>query len=109
MADRVPIAVAIVYARPDRQHAVTITVPAGTTAREALRVSGLGGLFPEIDVEHCALGVFGRLVRADQALRAGDRVEIYRPLERDPRDARREAAERGDVLGGRASTAVPRR
>jgi hypothetical protein len=36
--------------------------------------------------------VFGRRVDGQHVLRAGDRVEIYRPLKVDPRDARRRAA-----------------
>jgi putative ubiquitin-RnfH superfamily antitoxin RatB of RatAB toxin-antitoxin module len=46
-------------------------------------------------VARCPLGVFGRVVADDYGVQAGDRVEIYRPLEREPREARRELAARG--------------
>ena len=83
------IAIEIVYALPDQQHAACINVPAGTNAREALRLSDFAANFPELDVEACPLGVFGKEVAADYSLAEGDRVEIYRPLLNDPRDSRR--------------------
>ena len=89
-ADPIPIQVA--YARPERQLIVDLEVPAGTSAREAVRRSGMAQEFPEIDPEAAPLGVYGRAVDGDQVLRAGDRVEIYRPLEIDPREARRQRA-----------------
>ncbi len=86
--------VEVVYALPDHQQLISIKVPAGTNAREALRLSGLGDDFPELDVENCPLGVFAQEVSADYLLVEGDRVEIYRPLEVDPRTARRIRANR---------------
>ncbi len=93
------IEVQVAYARPDMQVVRAVSVPAGTRAREALRLSGLGAQFPEIDLEHCPLGIFGREIGAERVLCAGDRLEVYRPLLKDPRTARREAAAQGTVLG----------
>ena len=64
------------------------------TAEEAVRASGLLEEFPELAGQALALGIYGRRVDGTQVLRAGDRVEIYRPLKVDPRDARRRAAAR---------------
>ena len=93
MADVITVEVA--YARPDVQCIVVVEVAPGTAARDVLRLSGLADEFPEIDVAACPLGVFGRAVTDAYGVKSGDRIEIYRPLERDPRDARRELAERG--------------
>ncbi len=57
-----------------------------------MRASGLVEEFPEIDLERAPLGVFGRSCADDTVLRAGDRVEIYRPLQIDPKEARRRRA-----------------
>ncbi len=83
--------VEVVYALPDRQRVVTVALPAqGLTARAALEQSGLTVEFPEILGQPLVLGVFGDLCAPDRLLRAGDRLEIYRPLRNDPRATRRE-------------------
>ena len=86
------IAVEVAYARPDIQRLIELTVPARTSVREALELSGIGDAFDEIDTATCAVGVFGRAVDDDYMLRPGDRIEIYRPLHIDPRAARRARA-----------------
>jgi putative ubiquitin-RnfH superfamily antitoxin RatB of RatAB toxin-antitoxin module len=93
------IDVEVAYACPDRQLILEVEVPAGTTAIEAARLSGIEEQFPEIDLGKNRLGVFGKLCKADRALNAGDRVEIYRPLLVDPRAARRELAAAGKSMG----------
>jgi uncharacterized protein len=50
--------------------------------------------FPEIDLEQSRIGVFGKLRRPDEQVRAGDRIEIYRPLIADPKESRRRRAAR---------------
>lgn len=82
----------VAYARADEQRLIAIEVAAGTRVREALRASGIGDDFPEIDLASCPLGVFGRTVDDDYRLEPGDRIEIYRPLRADPREARRQRA-----------------
>lgn len=79
----------VVYARPDSQRVVELSLPAGATARDALVQSKLCGSYPEIDIESAVLGIFGAVVPADYQMRDGDRLEIYRPLAADPRLARR--------------------
>ncbi|SFR45888.1 hypothetical protein SAMN04488073_1564 [Marinobacter gudaonensis] len=82
--------VEVAYARPDRQEIVPVTVPAGTTALEAARLSGITDLFPEIELDSTDMGVFGKVIKDPSAheLREGDRVELYRPLKIDPKQAR---------------------
>lgn len=82
--------VEVAYARPDRQEIVTVDVPEGTTALEAVKMSGITDIFPEIDVDAINMGVFGKVIKkpADHPVREGDRVELYRPLKIDPKQAR---------------------
>jgi uncharacterized protein len=93
------IEVEVAYAQPERQLILKLEVPAGTTAIEAVRLSGIEEQFPDIDLAKNRLGVFGKLCKADRVLNAGDRVEIYRPLLVDPRTARRELAAAGKSMG----------
>jgi putative ubiquitin-RnfH superfamily antitoxin RatB of RatAB toxin-antitoxin module len=85
--------VEVVYALPKRQRVVQLALRAGMTADEAVRDSGLAGEFPELGTRPLLLGIFGRRVDGTQPLRDGDRVEIYRELKFDPREARRRAAQ----------------
>lgn len=91
--------VEVAYARPERQLILKVEVPAGTTAIEAARLSGIEEQFPEIELGKNRMGVFGKLCKADRVLNPGDRVEIYRPLLADPRAARRELAAAGKSMG----------
>lgn len=89
MPDSDHIAIEVAVALPDTQHVHALTVPVGTTARDAVRLSRIAATVPEIDVGAAPLGVFGRVVDAGYRLVNGDRVEIYRPLRRAPQEARR--------------------
>lgn len=84
------IDVEVAFARPDRQEIIRLQVEEGTTALEAVRASGIDALFPEIDPEKDDMGIFGKVIKNPSAheLRQGDRVEIYRPLKIDPKQAR---------------------
>lgn len=84
--------VEVVYAMRDVQRVVRIAYAPGLTAERAVQLSRLVEAFPEIGEQRLALGVFGQPVAADHVLAAGDRVEICRPLRRDPRDRRRAQA-----------------
>lgn len=86
--------VEVVYARPEEQALVEIELAAGATVRDAVRASGLVERFPEIDPDEGPFGIFSRACEPDHVLRAGDRVEIYRPLQVDPKEARRLRAAR---------------
>lgn len=68
---------------------VELEVPEGSTVAEALQASGLLQRHPGIDPGLQRMGVWGRSCRPDDALREGDRVELYRVLEVDPKEARR--------------------
>lgn len=82
----------VVYAKPDEQTSVRLSLPPGTTAEQAVQRSGLLTLYPEIDPMNLKLGVFGVACQFETVLKDGDRVEIYRPLLNDPKTARRQRA-----------------
>jgi len=88
-------AVEVVYARTDRQRVVRVPLCTGMTAQEAVAASGIAREFPEIAAQPLLLGIYGCRIEHAHPLRDGDRVEIYRPLKFDPRDARRKAAQAG--------------
>jgi uncharacterized protein len=91
--------VEVVFALPGRQELVTVLLDGGATVAEAIESSSLPQAFPDTDFSCCAVGIWGRRVARDQPLNDGDRVEIYRLLERDPREARRELAAKGLSMG----------
>ncbi len=84
--------IAVVYAEAGKHKWVDLEVPEETTAARAIELSGLLKQFPEIDLEVNRFGVFGRVVKADTPLNAGDRLEIYRAITADP-----ETVERRDI------------
>lgn len=95
----------VVHARPERQRVVELPLAEGMTAMQALQASGLIEEFA-LDPAALALGVHGRRVDGSQLLRPGDRVEVYRPLVVDPREARRQSV-RSQGTGGRRRGARP--
>ena len=94
MADDATIEIEVAYAEPGCQVIVPLRVPAGTSAGEAVRLSGLMDRFPAIDPGRDSIGVFGVPVSPTAPLAEGDRVEIYRPLQVSPSEARRRRAAR---------------
>ena len=81
--------VEVVFALPDRQSLEAVTVDDSASVADALRLSGIEERFPDVSFDELQVGIWGKPVERTQALRDGDRVEIYRPLELDPREARR--------------------
>lgn len=92
MHDAATIAVEVIAAWPDRVWCRRLTLPSGSTASDALSASGWYETAPEWEASRSKIGVYGRVVPLEHALRDGDRVEIYRPLLADPREARRKRA-----------------
>jgi putative ubiquitin-RnfH superfamily antitoxin RatB of RatAB toxin-antitoxin module len=91
-AASVSIRVDVAYADPQVQIVRHAAVASDATAEEAIRASGIRALLPDGFVP-AAIGIFGRVVAADAPLRDGDRIELYRSLKIDPRQARRRRAE----------------
>jgi putative ubiquitin-RnfH superfamily antitoxin RatB of RatAB toxin-antitoxin module len=87
-----PIGIEVAYAVPTEQVLLRIEVPAGTTVQQAIEASGVLQRFPQIDLANAAVGIFSRPCKLGDTLKAGDRIEIYRPLLLDPKEARRKRA-----------------
>jgi uncharacterized protein len=86
------ITVEVVCATPERQLLRQVTLPAGSRVTEAVERSGILQEMPEVAYDRSRLGIFSRRVEPDDVLHDGDRVEIYRSLTLDPKDARRRRA-----------------
>ncbi|WP_028768595.1 RnfH family protein [Shewanella fidelis] len=91
--------VEVIYALPKQQKLIQVHVPPETTCIEAVKLSDMQRYFPEIDLKTVKLGIFSRLVKHDEVLQPGQRVEIYRPLIADPKDVRRKRAEKAKEDG----------
>jgi putative ubiquitin-RnfH superfamily antitoxin RatB of RatAB toxin-antitoxin module len=90
MVSKTEISVTVVYSSTARHvQEVKLDVAPHSTALNAIEISGLLELFPEIDLQTAAVGVWGRRAAVTQSLRENDRVEIYRQLTVDPKVARR--------------------
>ncbi len=101
------ITVEVAYARDDRQQIVPLQVMPGTTAQQAIEQSGILDMFPEIDLDSNKIGVFAKLSKKDTELKAGDRVEIYRPLIADPKEVRRKREAEGKRMKKGGGDAEP--
>lgn len=88
-AQRETIEVEIVYALPERQVLMKVQVPVGTTVEQAIYHSSIMNQFVEIDLNKNRIGIFSRFVERGTVLQQRDRIEIYRPLLIDPKEARR--------------------
>lgn len=90
--------VEVAYAKPGEQVILSLGVAEGDTVEAVIRKSGILERFPEIDLEQNRVGIFSKPCKLDQSVRAGDRIEIYRPLIADPKEARRiRATRKGDT------------
>ncbi len=97
MPDKLNVEVA--YALPERQFLQKLRVPIGTAVEQAIVASGVLQQYPQLDLAVSKVGIWNRVVKLDQRLAEGDRVEIYRPLIADPKEVRKMRAERAKKEG----------
>jgi len=92
------IKIEVVYGTLELQKIVSVTLPVETSVFEGAKQSGIERFFPEIDYDSVDMGIFGKVVRKpkEQVLKEGDRIEIYRPLLIDPKQARLNRAAKKD-------------
>ncbi|WP_062267482.1 RnfH family protein [Endozoicomonas arenosclerae] len=93
------VTVEVAYAKPDDYRILAVEVKEGTSVLDAARQSGMQSFFSEIDWDAVKLGIFGKAVirPAEQVVREGDRIEIYRPLIADPKEVRKKRAEKAKL------------
>ena len=103
------ITIEVVYALPERQSLLTVSVPANCTVQQAILRSGILDMYAEIDMTSQKVGIWSRAVKMTDRVKAGDRIELYRPLIADPKELRRRRAEKAkqegranQVTGGKA-------
>lgn len=88
------IRIEVAYGTADKQRLYRLTLPEGSTARQAALAAPVCADFPDADPAAAPLGLFGKAVADNRILQNGDRVEIHRPLLADPKEARRRRAAR---------------
>jgi len=87
-----PLDIEVVYAEPHRGIVKELRLPQGSSVADAVRLIARDPDFAGVDLANSPLGIFGRVTRGDHLLSQGDRIEIYRPLAADPKEARRARA-----------------
>ncbi|MES9946019.1 MAG: RnfH family protein [gamma proteobacterium symbiont of Ctena orbiculata] len=88
----------VAFGRLDEQALLTVESAEPLTAKQAIEASGILERFPEIDLSANKIGIFGKAAKLDALLAEGDRVEIYRPLIADPKEARKKRAAEGKTM-----------
>ncbi len=88
------IVVEVAYALPQKQYLQRVTLEEGATVEQAILASGILALRDDIDVAKNKVGIYSRPVKLQDVVQDGDRVEIYRPLIADPKELRRQRAEK---------------
>lgn len=88
------ITVEVAYALPTEQKIIALQVEEGSCAFDAVARSRIAEFYPQIDINKDPMGIFGKIIKDPklQVLNQGDRIEIYRPLIADPKEARAQRA-----------------
>ena len=89
MATNNLIHIEVVYATPAEQCLLALTVPVGTSIQSAIATSGILQKFPELELSSLRVGIFSKPRELADIVKEGDRIEIYRRLLIDPKEARR--------------------
>lgn len=83
------ISIVVAYAAPKRQVEIPLQIEANCTVLQAIMLSGILSIFPEIDLTSALVGIFGKRVTLQTTVSQHDRIEIYRRLRNDPKENRR--------------------
>ncbi|MCG7901366.1 MAG: RnfH family protein [Candidatus Thiodiazotropha lotti] len=76
--------IGVAYADKFKQLWLKLEVPDGSTVMQAIEKSGLLEQFPEIDLSHQKVGIFGKIAKLDAVVEEGSRIEVYREITADP-------------------------
>jgi putative ubiquitin-RnfH superfamily antitoxin RatB of RatAB toxin-antitoxin module len=99
VAEGAVLKIEVAYATPDRQWLVPLEVARGATVQAAVTAALANEVASDV-LDQLPVGIWGRVTDREHCLADGDRVEVYRPLLRDPRDARRDLAAAGRLMSG---------
>lgn len=83
------IEIEVAYGLPDKQVLLSLPVPLGSSIEECIKLSGITRYFPQIIISEAKVGIFSRPENLSTKVKAGDRIEIYRPLIADPKEMRK--------------------
>lgn len=98
MSNQNNIKVEVVLALKDKQELITISLSAFSTVFDAIKKSKIQEKYPDFDFDSCAVGIWSQVEQLTSILKDGDRVEIYRDLEDDPKEKRRRLALSGKSM-----------
>lgn len=90
----------VAYALPEEAVVLSLSVSPGTNIEDAICQSGILKRFPDISLHEQRVGVYGKLAPLNDTVREGDRIEIYRPVTVDPKEARRLRAQKALLSRG---------
>lgn len=93
------VQIEVVFGLAAQQSLLSVTVATGSSVADVLAASDIEAMYPGFKFGELPVGIWGRIVGRDQIVGPGDRVEVYRPLELDPREARRQLALSGQTMG----------
>ncbi|MCG7935238.1 MAG: RnfH family protein [Candidatus Thiodiazotropha taylori] len=88
----------VAYGKLDEQVLLVVESSEPLTVEQAIEKSDILQRFPEIDLKVNKTGIFGKAAKLNAMLSEGDRVEIYRPLIADPKEARKKRAAEGKPM-----------
>ena len=91
------IEITVAYAVPEKQVEIQLKIEESCTLVIAIKRSGILQQFSEINLGQAIVGIHNKRATLDARLQDGDRIEIYRPLVIDPRQARVLRAKRRKV------------
>jgi uncharacterized protein len=105
--DAMAFRVCVIYSpRAGETNEVEVSLSSGATVWDSLLRSGLTLRHPDLDLSQARLGIWGKPCWANQRLRDGDRIEVYRPLHTDPKEARRKRCQ-SQRHGSRKNVQLP--
>lgn len=84
----------VAYATPACQHLIKVLIPMGCTVECVILASGILDICPEINLMQQKVGIFSKPCQLQDLVKEGDRIEIYRPLIIDPKEARRKKSKK---------------
>lgn len=87
------IDVEVAFANPEQPLIIQLKVAKGSSVQQVIKLSGIAKQVADIDLTSLKVGVFSQLCGLDKIVEQDDRVEIYRPLQHHPMEARRKRAE----------------
>ncbi len=98
------IKVEVAFGLTERQSLIVVNIDGQASCNDVIDASGLARIYPESAIAELPIAIWGRPAERTDPIRHGDRIELLRPLQIDPRDARRQLAREGQFMGGSSNS-----